>query len=199
MYMTRATRLLGLLIVGLLNSQTMALAESKMGTSVTCVEPGGISYKRTFDHFLNEEEEVGIERAYPRSMCVFLRPSTVLPTSFVNSGGDDLAAALSIISQGDIGDAYPPGIDQIIKQESYLEVEGAQDLAIGIYKMVAVEDILAHWKHISSTSQALASHVPSIRTRNGLSLLSLKAVPQREIDEICRLLAERGISCITTF
>lgn len=200
--MTYVRRLLVVLVssaIGLIASQEISLARS--ATSVTCVQPDGIVYKRQFERALSEADETSIERHYSKAMCIFLKAGEgfVPLEGHANSDDGSLAAALSIISKGEVGEAYPESIEAIVGTDLIHNDEATKEVAVSIYKMVPIVDILAHWKLVSSNSGILASFVPSIRTQDGISLLSLKNVPESKLENVCRQVNEQGLRCITTF
>lgn len=193
---------IGILTVFLLTSISGGLflspdaASAAAGSSVSCSQKGRIVFKRSFEKVLTENQQAAIENTFPKALCIFVDEAPSFDFSSMPSSGDGLATALAIISQGGIGEAYPDSIEGMIKPSASAN---AKDVAVSVYKHMAVKDILAHWKQVSTSSPELARLTTSIKTMGQVSLLSLKDVPESQMLQVCSLLADRGLKCLTTF
>lgn len=212
-------------------SDTKASASSY--TRVSCTVNGISVYREDIpQRMLNDRRKEAIRLAHPDAMCVYLDLNRETPLSMdtgspraINSAfkqsldtRDDLAAALAIISDGNVGSKYPDDIELFVKgrdkamlgdgmglarestQEAAHKSPGSVlNMAIGIYREVSVETILAHWRSMQSKSKLLTKLTPTIDTVDNVSMLSLLKIPDEMVAQLCDELETFNSKCITAF
>lgn len=141
-----------------------------------------------------------------------------LPADVVNgamTGGqapdESLAAALSVLTgtggpRGgmDIGGAAPTPFSNAWSQPMTSDPAATTrqkpvNLTIGIYKGVAMEDVVAHWKAMQQGTKMLSRMTPNMTVTGNVTMLSIEDVQDSDAAAVCDEAAKVGSGCIAVY
>jgi hypothetical protein len=142
-----------------------------------------------------------------------------LPADVLNgatSGGqapdESLAAALSVLTgkgggpRGgmDVGGPAPAPFSNAWSQPMTSDPAAATrqkpvNLTIGIYKGVAMDDVVAHWKAMQQGTKMLSRMTPNMTVTGNVTMLSIEDVQDSDAAAVCDEAAKVGSGCIAFY
>ncbi|NTF17492.1 hypothetical protein G6L37_03700 [Agrobacterium rubi] len=191
----------------------------------TCTSKGGsTTHRQDLPENASAEQRLAIATAYPEDMCLFLKiadlppehrvpssvtvPQEVLRETMSGSGVPDesLAAALSVLSGQDApstakaATSFSNGFDRAVSW-SPAEKERAKplNLTIGIYKSMAMEDVMTHWREMQSGTSILSRMTPSMQVVGDVTMLSIENVADDDAATLCEEAGRKGAGCVAIY
>lgn len=73
------------------------------------------------------------------------------------------------------------------------------NLTIGIYKGVAMEDVVAHWKAMQQGTKILSRMTPNMTVSGDVTMLSIEEVQDSDAAALCEEAARVGSGCIAVY
>ena len=199
----------------------LARAEAASVVRASCHQQGRIVYREDFPADAPAEKRILIAARNPGAMCVFLDVSDTGHAAARSEGAeypadpshsfapDDpgLAAALSVIADGRIGERYPASIASAIPAPSDREAgksassvpSGFLNLTVGIYRNVALADVMDHWRMMQEGTSVLSRMTPTVSTVDGVIVVSVEGVPDDKAVGLCEEAARKGAGCVAVY
>jgi hypothetical protein len=123
---------------------------------------------------------------------------------------DDLAKALAFISDGrDKGpssvaaysnpDVFNDGPSPFAAEKAFSKSTDSVNLTIGVYDNATSETVNAHWNFIKSQTSFLAQMTPSIKTVDGVTVLTLENVMTSAAAKACEEAEKYASGCIAVY
>jgi hypothetical protein len=73
------------------------------------------------------------------------------------------------------------------------------NLTIGIYKGVAMDDVIAHWKTMQQGTKILSRMTPNMTVTGNVTMLSIEDVQDSDAAALCDEAAKVGSGCIAVY
>jgi hypothetical protein len=217
--------LFGLALVGIAATG----AEAKDALRVTCTQNGRIVFKEELPANAGQEERMFVYAKNPDALCIFIQDGPALESigavspqigieamsgkviggTSENTPSNDLATALAMISSGKPAPSMP--IDLTDAMQKFRQETGAirppaqpvqqklLNLTVGIYRSVAANDVLGHWKAMQQQGPALKNLTPTLTNVADITMLSVENIVDENADAICRDAALLGSGCIAFY
>jgi len=203
-------------------------AEAAGMVRASCHQAGRIVYREDFPADAPAEKRILIAARHPGAMCVFLdvpaegESAPSLPADAYRKpdvadsfdpGDPDLAAALSVIAEGRVGERYPSEIAEAVRGQAQPSggnpartggkdgpnAGGFLNLTVGIYRNVPMKDVMDHWKAMQEDTKVLSRMTPTVNAMDGVIVVSVESVPDALAAPLCEEAAMKGSGCVAVY